>query len=140
MAQWLRIYFNLQSCEALDYRQKIGHNPEITKGQTYKLIPVLFIPKLTKNCEFSSSLLLSLFQKILLSIYFFPYSQFCILFTKIVNLFKFIVSLYFSGKLTAIGSVDDLVRVIWNSSESCTHFLISSFPCFSFWNFFLFHF
>ena len=99
-----------------------------------------FFP-LTKICEFSSSLLLSLFQKVLLSVFFFFfYSQLFILFTKIVFLFKFIVPLYFSGKFIAIGSVDDLVHVKWNSSESCTHFLICSFPCFSFWNFFLFHF
>ena len=32
---------------------------------------------------------------------FFSYSQLCILFTKIVMLFTFIVFLYFSGKLTA---------------------------------------
>ena len=94
----------------------------------------------TKICEFFSSLLLSLFQKVLLLVFFFSYSQLFITFTKIIILFKFIVPLYFSGKFIAIGSVDDLVRVVWTSSESCTHFLICSFPCFSFWNFFLFHF
>ena len=94
------------------------------------------------SLKFVSSLLLfyCLSSKKFYYQYFFFYSQLFILFTKIVILLKFIVPLYFSGKFIAIGSVDDLVRVIWNSSESGTHFLICSFPCFSFWNFFLFHF
>ena len=61
---------------------------------------IFFFFSLIKICEFSSSLLLFLFQQILLSIFVFSYSQLCILFTKFVILFKFIVPLYFSGKLT----------------------------------------
>ena len=63
------------------------------------MIPVLFFFPLTKICEFSSSLLLSLFQKVLLSVFFFFYSQLFILFTKIVILFKFIVPLIFQWKI-----------------------------------------
>ena len=51
--------------------------------------------------------------------------------------FKFIVALYFSGKLTAVGEFDDFVQVIWNSSRWCNlHF--SMF--FILELFFLFHF
>ena len=67
--------FNLWSCEALDYRQRIGHNPEITKGGLTNWFQCFFFP-LTKICEFSSSLLLSLFQKVLLSVFFFPILNF----------------------------------------------------------------
>ena len=100
------------------------------------MIQVLFF---FLSLKFVSSLLLCYClssKKFYYQYFFFFYSQLFILFTKIVFLFKFIVPLYFNGKFIAIGSVDDLVHVKWNSSESCTHFLICSFPCFSFGTFF----
>ena len=46
--------FNLWSCEALDYRQRIGHNPEITKGGLTNWFQCFFFSSL----KFLSSLLL----------------------------------------------------------------------------------
>ena len=91
----------------------------------------------TKICEFFSSLLLSLFQKILLSLFPFFIFNFVYYLLNFLFPFKFIVDLYFSGKLTAVGSLMTLCELYGILQGN----VICSFPRSSFWNcFFLFHF
>ena len=86
---------------------------------------------------FSFSSIISLSKNFIITVSLFFIFNFVYYLLNFLFPFKFIVALYFSGKLTAVGSLMtlcELYRILQGN-------VICSFPCFSFWNFFfLFHF